>query len=37
MLSFAQLFLLFGLEMLLVVPLLYLMNKQSMDASTDAH
>ena len=37
MLSFAQLFLLFGLGMLLVLPLLYLMKKQAMGASSNAH
>ena len=37
MLSFAQLFLLFGLAMLFVVPLLALMNKHGMGVSSDAH
>lgn len=38
MLSFAHLFLLFGMGMLLVVPLLFFMNKQGMGkASADAH
>ncbi len=37
MLSYAQLFLLFGLAMLTVLPLLLLMKKQGMGASRDAH
>ena len=37
MLSFTQLFLLFGLGMLLVVPLLGLMKKQAMGPNNEAH
>lgn len=37
MLSFAQLFLLFGLAMLLAIPLLSLMQKKGMGPSGDAH
>jgi len=37
MLSFAQLFLIFGLSMLLVLPLLGLMRTRAMGASSEAH